>query len=121
MALISLFLGVFFIDAELFGALIDRSFAWSAQYFGLFWQVLMLINFLIALWIATRSGARRVLGALDTPEFSNFQEADPPAAAGRLFITAEAEAEAAAAAPLTPPSPPPVATAPSAAADDANA
>ena len=73
MALISLFLGVFFIDAELFGALIDRSFAWSAQYFGLFWQVLMLINFLIALWIATRSGARRVLGALDTPEFSNFQ------------------------------------------------
>lgn len=33
----------------------------------------MLINFLIALWIATRSGARRVLGALDTPEFSNFQ------------------------------------------------
>ncbi|MBT5556657.1 MAG: BCCT family transporter, partial [Halieaceae bacterium] len=73
MALISLFLGVFFIDAELFGALIDRSFAWSAQYFGLFWQVLMLINFLIALWIATRSGATRVLGALDTPEFSNFQ------------------------------------------------
>jgi len=64
---------VFFIDAELFGAFIDRSFAWSAQYFGLFWQVLMLINFLIALWIATRSGARRVLGALDTPEFSNFQ------------------------------------------------
>ncbi|MDG1035005.1 MAG: BCCT family transporter [Luminiphilus sp.] len=73
MALIFLFLSVFFIDAELFGALIDRSFAWSAQYFGLFWQVLMLINFLIALWIATRSGARRVLGALDTPEFSNFQ------------------------------------------------
>lgn len=64
---------MFFIDAELFGAFIDRSFAWSAQYFGLFWQVLMLINFLIALWIATRSGARRVLGALDTPEFSNFQ------------------------------------------------
>ena len=64
---------MFFIDAELFAALIDRSFAWSAQYFGLFWQVLMLINFLIALWIATRSGARRVLGALDTPEFSNFQ------------------------------------------------
>mgnify|MGYP001626725812 FL=1 len=73
MALIFLFLSVFFIDAELFGALIDRSFAWSAQYFGLFWQVLMLINFLIALWIATRSGATRVLGALDTPEFSNFQ------------------------------------------------
>ena len=73
MALIALFLGVFFIDADLFGALIDRSFAWSAQYFGLFWQVLMLINFLIALWIATRSGATRVLGALDTPEFSNFQ------------------------------------------------
>ena len=73
MALIALFLGVFFIDADLFGALIDRSFAWSAQYFGLFWQVLMLINFLIALWIATRSGATRVLGALDAPEFSNFQ------------------------------------------------
>ena len=71
--MILLFLSVFFIDADLFGAFIDRSFAWSAQYFGLFWQVLMLINFLIALWIATRSGARRVLGALDTPEFSNFQ------------------------------------------------
>ena len=73
MALISLFLSVFFIDADLFGALIDRSFAWSARYFGLYWQVLMLINFLVALWIATRRGARRVLGALDTPEFSNFQ------------------------------------------------
>lgn len=73
MALIFLFLSVFFIDSDLFGAMIDRSFAWSAQYFGLFWQVLMLINFLIALWIATRSGARRILGALDTPEFSDFQ------------------------------------------------
>ena len=71
--LVLLFLAVFFIDTDLFGALIDQGFNWSAQYFGLFWQILMLGNFVIALWIATRDGATRTLGGLDAPEFTDFQ------------------------------------------------
>ena len=68
-----LFLAVFFIDTDLFGALIDQGFNWSAQYFGLFWQILMLGNFVIALWIATRDGATRTLGRLDIDTFSSHR------------------------------------------------
>ena len=53
--------------------MIDSSFAWSAQYFGLFWQLLMVANFGIALWVMTRPTAHYRLGQLDTPEFSRFQ------------------------------------------------
>lgn len=70
---VGLFLAVFFIDPTLFGVIIDSSFAWSTQYFGLFWQLLMLANFGIALWVMTRPAAHYRLGQLDAPEFSQFQ------------------------------------------------
>ncbi len=67
------FLGLFFLDAELFSWVIDQSFGWSAQYFGLFWQLLMVANFAVALYIVTRPYASRRLGGRDTPEFPAFQ------------------------------------------------
>ena len=67
------FLGLFFVDAELFARVVDQSFGWSAQYFGLFWQLLMIANFSVALLVATRPYASEPLGGRDTPEFPAFQ------------------------------------------------
>ncbi len=67
------FLGLFFVDAQLFAEVVDRSFGWSAQYFGLFWQLLMIANFAVALFVATRPYARARLGDRDSPEFPAFQ------------------------------------------------
>ena len=67
------FLGLFFVDSALFSRWIDQSFNWSAQYFGLFWQLLMIANFAVAIFLATRPYARFKLGGRDTPEFPAFQ------------------------------------------------
>lgn len=67
------FLGLFFVDAQLFADVVDGSFGWSAQYFGLFWQLLMIANFAVALFVATRPYARDRLGDRDSPEFPAFQ------------------------------------------------
>ena len=67
------FLLLFALNPEAFSALVDTAYAWSATHFGLFWQVFMLANFVIALVVATRPGAQRRLGNLDEPEFPTFQ------------------------------------------------
>lgn len=67
------FLGLFAINPELFGQFIDGSYSWSAEHFGLFWQIFMVANFAVALFAMTRPGATRRLGKLDTPEFPTFQ------------------------------------------------
>jgi len=67
------FLGLFFVDAELFTRVVDQSFGWSARYFGLFWQLLLIANFSVALLVATRPYATEPLGGRDTPEFPAFQ------------------------------------------------
>ncbi|MEL0193091.1 MAG: BCCT family transporter, partial [Halieaceae bacterium] len=67
------FLLLFALNPEAFSALVDTTYAWSATHFGLFWQVFMLANFVIALVVATHPGAQRRLGNLDEPEFPTFQ------------------------------------------------
>lgn len=67
------FLSVFFVDAKIFASIIDHSFDWSARHFGLFWQVLLLTHFAVALWLATRPQAAIPLGNADSPEFPAFQ------------------------------------------------
>ncbi|WP_439102412.1 BCCT family transporter [Congregibacter sp.] len=72
-ALVLTFLAFFFIDPNAFSNVIDSSFHWSARWFGLFWQLLLLINFAVALTLACRPAAAQRLGGLQEPEFSTFQ------------------------------------------------
>jgi glycine betaine transporter len=72
-SLICCFLALFFYDEQIFSNLVSHSFNWSAQYFGLFWQILLLVNFAIALFVATRPSAGHRLGNLTAPEFPLFQ------------------------------------------------
>ena len=62
------------IDLEGLSSLVDTSFGFSAQYFGLFWQVLLLATFLIGLVICFLPGSKTKLGSKGVkPEFSLFQ------------------------------------------------
>jgi glycine betaine transporter len=70
---ILLFCGLALIDIDLLSALVDWSFAWSARYFGLYWQVLLLATFVISLGLCLLPGSRVRLGRLDRPEFTTFQ------------------------------------------------
>ena len=54
-------------------AIVDASFAWSARFFGLYWQLLLLATFFIGLLIAVLPGGRAVMGGLEAPEFTTFQ------------------------------------------------
>lgn len=58
-------------DAESLTGLVNQGFSLSTRYFGAFWQVLLLANFLIGLFMAlSRLGDVR-LGALSAPEIAN--------------------------------------------------
>ncbi len=60
-------------DMDLVSTLVNGGFAWSAKLFGAYWQVLLLLTFVIGLWIAfARSGGAR-LGAMDRPDIGNFR------------------------------------------------
>ena len=60
-------------DLEMLSAIVDSSFAFSAKYFGLYWQVLLLATFLIGLVLIVLPGSRAIMGGLARPEFSTFQ------------------------------------------------
>ena len=61
------------IDISALASTVDALFAWSAQYFGLYWQVLLLATFLIGIGIAFMPGAKKPIGNKSAPEFSLFQ------------------------------------------------
>ena len=60
------------IDIEGLSALVDAGFAFSAKYFGFYWQILLLATFLIGLVLCFLPGGRAVLGGMTTPEFKTF-------------------------------------------------
>ncbi|MEM9629814.1 MAG: BCCT family transporter [Pseudomonadota bacterium] len=61
------------IDIEGLSAIVDWGFGVSAQYFGLYWQILLLATFLIGILICFLPGSRTIMGKLVTPEFTTFQ------------------------------------------------
>ncbi|WP_341863613.1 BCCT family transporter [Gymnodinialimonas sp. 57CJ19] len=69
---IALFCAYAFFNIEGLSALVDSSFAFSAQYFGLYWQVLLLATFLIGLLLCVLPGSRTLMGGLSLPEFGTF-------------------------------------------------
>lgn len=61
------------INLDALSAAVDWGFSFSATYFGLYWQVLLLATFLIGLVLCILPGGRAIMGGLATPEFTTFQ------------------------------------------------
>lgn len=61
------------VDLKGLSSAVDIGFAFSAKYFGLYWQILLLATFLISLAICLMPGSKAKLGNLEKPEFSTFQ------------------------------------------------
>ncbi|GMG81464.1 BCCT family transporter [Paralimibaculum aggregatum] len=70
---IALFCALALIDIDLLSRLVDWGFNFSATWFGLYWQALLLATFLIGLVLCILPGAGTRMGALERPEFSLFQ------------------------------------------------
>ncbi len=70
---IALFCLVALFDLDLLSSVVDAGFAFSARYFGLYWQVLLLATFLIGLAIVVLPGSKAIMGNLAAPEFPGFQ------------------------------------------------
>ena len=68
-----LFCALALFDMEMLSKLVDAGFAWSAKWFGLYWQVLLLATFIIGVVICFMPGSKSIMGGLSAPEFSNFQ------------------------------------------------
>ncbi|MFQ3544017.1 BCCT family transporter [Halobacillus rhizosphaerae] len=52
---------------------VNQSFAWSAKYFGAFWQVIMLATFLVGLWLAFSKYGKIKMGGMEKPEISLYK------------------------------------------------
>ena len=70
---IALFCVIALVDLELLSSIVDASFAFSAKYFGLYWQILLLATFLIGLVMIFLPGSRTIMGGVSVPEFPAFQ------------------------------------------------
>lgn len=61
------------IDLDGLSALVNSMYRWSTRYFGAYWQIFVLLNLGIGLYIAiSRSGGAR-LGSASVPEMSTFK------------------------------------------------
>ncbi|MDL4840168.1 BCCT family transporter [Aquibacillus rhizosphaerae] len=66
--LLILFVILAMIDLNMIESWINSSFAFSAKYFGSYWEVLLLANFLIGLFLAFTKYGKVRLGKMDKPE-----------------------------------------------------
>ncbi|WP_064094286.1 BCCT family transporter [Rossellomorea aquimaris] len=62
-----------FVSIDSVKTFVNGGFAWSSKYFGAFWQVLMLLHFLVALYIAFSKYGKVRLGYLEKPEITTFK------------------------------------------------
>ena len=60
-------------DIELVSGWVNTAFATSTKLFGAYWQVLLLLTFVIGLFLAVGRTGAVVLGGIKTPEISTFQ------------------------------------------------
>lgn len=70
---ITAFVLLAFFNEKLLSRLVDTGFAWAVNIFGPYWQLLLLLTFLIALVVAAGKTGRVILGNLPTPEMDNFK------------------------------------------------
>lgn len=60
-------------DINLVSAWVNNAFATSTKYFGAYWQILLLLTFIIGLFLTIGRTGSVVLGGLKSPEMSTFQ------------------------------------------------
>ena len=73
MGFIVLFLGLSLWDVKLTATAIEKGFAWTAKYFGSFFQTLLILTFFIAIGTALSRYGKARIGARSTPEISTFR------------------------------------------------
>ena len=70
---IALFVALALYDGELLSSLVNAGFAWSVQVFGPYWQILLLLTFLIGLGLAAGRTGKVILGGSANPEMDGFR------------------------------------------------
>ncbi len=60
-------------NASALSSLVNTSFSYATQWFGAFWQVLLLLNFVIGLFLAISRTGDVKLGGIATPEMDTFK------------------------------------------------
>jgi len=70
---ILLFVGLSLFDVDLVSQLVGSGFAWTAKYLGSYFQLLLLLTFVIAIAVAISPAGRAVMGDLDKAEISTFR------------------------------------------------
>ncbi|HSF94421.1 MAG TPA: BCCT family transporter [Thermohalobaculum sp.] len=70
---IALFCITALVDLDGLSGMVDAGFAWSAKWFGLYWQLLLLATFIIGMVLCFLPGSKAKLGGMDRPEFTDFQ------------------------------------------------
>ncbi|WP_287439719.1 BCCT family transporter, partial [Reinekea sp.] len=60
-------------DIDMMSNWVNTSFAASTKLFGAYWQVLLLLTFVIGIFLAVSRTGGVVLGGLKTPEISTFK------------------------------------------------
>ena len=68
-----LFVATALFDIELLSAAVTNAFGGATKLFGAYWQVLMLLTFLIALYVAISDSGKARLGNLDAPDISTYK------------------------------------------------
>ena len=70
---IALFVAIALYDGELLSTLVNTGFAWSVKVFGPYWQILLLLTFLIGLGLAAGRTGKVILGGITKPEMDGFR------------------------------------------------
>lgn len=70
---IAVFVLLSILDSDGLASSIGTGFGWTAQVLGTYFQLLLLVTFLIALGVAVSPSARARIGNLDAPEMSTFK------------------------------------------------
>lgn len=72
-AFIVLFIGLSVYDIDMVAGNISEGFAWTAATFGSYFQLLLLLTFIVAMGVAFSPAANAKVGNLDKPELSTFK------------------------------------------------
>lgn len=70
---LSLFVLLAFISTDMLSELVNSGFIYATQYFGGYWQILLLVNFVMALYLALGQTGYVRLGGVAAPEMSTFK------------------------------------------------
>ena len=61
------------VDVDMLSDLVNGAFAFATEYFGAYWQILLLVTFVTAVFIGVSSIGRVRLGSLPEPDISAFK------------------------------------------------